>query len=77
MSGTECMAKTDPTCVFTMWLGMGEGEGQEDKAEHQETETWKESTLLMLNIHSLWPEQSRKEDSRVSNNYMSISKDKK
>ena len=41
MSSKENMAKTDPVCVFTMWLGTDEESGQEDKAEHWEMETWK------------------------------------
>lgn len=77
MSSTEKMAETDPLCVFTIWLGVAEGKGQEDKAELWEMETWKESSLLILNILSLWPEQSRKEDSSLSDNYMSIAKIKK
>lgn len=39
-------------------------------------ETWKESSLLILNIQSLWPEHSRKEGTRVSENDMCAAKKK-
>lgn len=76
MSSTED-GRPGPVHDFTIGLGMGEGQGQDDKAEHWEMETWKESSLSILNIQSLWPEHSRKEDIRVSDNYMSIAKEQK
>lgn len=41
------MAKTDPVHDFISGLEMGDLGGYEDKAEHWEMETWRESSLLI------------------------------
>lgn len=66
-SGMEKIAKAGSNRCFHHLLW--DGWGVEDKDEHWEMEVYQESTLLILDLQSLWPEQSRKEDSRMSDNY--------